>query len=683
MKVTFDFAPELEKIVQLPGLLTAAHLSKKNFFAVTNRKRDWILDYRATSKKFEDQCEHEWNQLEGIKFLDRVKAVEGDPYLPLEAKKMWRDAKTAWQTKFLDWKPVSEERREALFGKQGSENSLGKLLGGVWDKAWSTMTAVNKRYNYWYLDYDDAFAGEYCSSLPTTSGPQTQRCCFLCNRILSQAKQNRPIPVQFDKILQAAEQCVICRLLGEASKAHVSEAKGTVEFYRTGSFLRAYAGGPRLVRLCADATNGECIRLVNAADRSSTEFLALSHCWGKLTTEEKRAFCTTSENIRTRYDGFSVFELPKTFQDAIMVTRALGIRYLWIDSICIIQYGDNNEDWRHQCTEMKLVYSQAYCVIAATAATSSFSGFLNQPVSSAALRVEDHCGHQFFVSTDIDDYDNDVARAALNSRAWVMQESVLARRTIHFTAHINEYYTLDPHFPKRILVSLELFMINHALHYLVREYTKRDITFPCDRAVAIAGLEQRLSETLVCESRYFIFEKSMHRQLMWLAVSEQRERIDYDSPIPSWSWMAWTGPIDFPNFYPKLVAGSEFLDIDVNVNVRFHATRKDALKADLGRLKKHTLRQHSFVSGEDCREIVDELGQGQGQLAFDASADEHPQPMFCIVVGRDRPVDRRIFSMYNVLIVVPTDTVGEYRRIGIGKVDPGFVIKETDDVLVV
>jgi hypothetical protein len=83
---------------------------------------------------------------------------------------------------------------------------------------------------------------------------------------------------------------------------------------------------------------------------------------------------------------------------------------------------------------MESVFSAAYCILAATSATGFTAGFLERAVTTESVYVHNAAGEQFYVSTDIDDFDKDVGDAKLNKRAWVMQESVLARRTIYFSA---------------------------------------------------------------------------------------------------------------------------------------------------------------------------------------------------------------------------------------------------------
>jgi hypothetical protein len=91
-------------------------------------------------------------------------------------------------------------------------------------------------------------------------------------------------------------------------------------------------------------------------------YLALSHCWGTTSDGYTSVPKTNKENISSRLKGIPWSSLSKTFQDALHITRALGMRYIWIDSLCIIQ--DDEEDFQKECSKMGQVYSNAICTIA-------------------------------------------------------------------------------------------------------------------------------------------------------------------------------------------------------------------------------------------------------------------------------------------------------------------------------
>ena len=177
------------------------------------------------------------------------------------------------------------------------------------------------------------------------------------------------------------------------------------------------------------------IRLVCSRKWSRGRYVALSHRWGKLTRENEQS-CTFKSNLEDRCRGISFAELGKTFQDAVTVTRRLGLRYLWIDSLCIVQ--DDTEDWRREARRMQDVFHQAYCTIAATAAEDAQAGFLGPRPTSRSVAVQTSQGAPVYFCESVDDFRSDVERACLNQRGWVLQERALSRRTIHFG--INQTY---------------------------------------------------------------------------------------------------------------------------------------------------------------------------------------------------------------------------------------------------
>ncbi|KAF8859344.1 HET-domain-containing protein [Acephala macrosclerotiorum] len=113
-------------------------------------------------------------------------------------------------------------------------------------------------------------------------------------------------------------------------------------------------------------------------------YTALSHCWGSKAAS-LRPVRTLKADLEARQLGIMWEELSKTFQDAIFVTQQLGIRYLWIDSLCIVQ--DDDEDWRDQSGKLAQIYEGSHLTIAATRASNGAEGSLSTRELILATRV--------------------------------------------------------------------------------------------------------------------------------------------------------------------------------------------------------------------------------------------------------------------------------------------------------
>ncbi|OAP59106.1 hypothetical protein AYL99_06404 [Fonsecaea erecta] len=199
----------------------------------------------------------------------------------------------------------------------------------------------------------------------------------------------------------------------------------------------------RLLEVGGEAANTVRLRTVESiGDAYAIEYLALSHCWG---TEPPRVILTT-RSAASLVAGVDVDELCRTFQDAVAVTKRFwdefAVRYLWIDSLCIIQ--DSTEDWRHESTIMGEIYQNAFCTLAATAAADGTRGFFSDrdprlvsPCTVPVVPQKRGGGEKmtrFFYCVDHDDWAKNVSRAPLNGRSWVLQERLLSPRVLHFGA---------------------------------------------------------------------------------------------------------------------------------------------------------------------------------------------------------------------------------------------------------
>lgn len=169
-------------------------------------------------------------------------------------------------------------------------------------------------------------------------------------------------------------------------------------------------------------------------------YLTLSHCWGNADIKKR----TTEGDF-----DIPLEQLPRTFQDAVTVTRRLGFTYLWIDSLCIIQ-GDGT-DWEHESAHMASVYANGTLNLAASCSIDSYGGLMlernqlqvtscywehdSEPISSRRadgswMEAGKVCW-TFDPQSEFDTLGTGKI-LPLRSRGWVLQENVLSPRTLHF-----------------------------------------------------------------------------------------------------------------------------------------------------------------------------------------------------------------------------------------------------------
>ncbi|PWY91879.1 hypothetical protein BO94DRAFT_428708, partial [Aspergillus sclerotioniger CBS 115572] len=214
----------------------------------------------------------------------------------------------------------------------------------------------------------------------------------------------------------------------------------------------------RLIDLGPSATSP--IKVIEtSAQREITdriEYLILSYCWGECNDTAK----TTRFNLHHRLDSLEVDKFPATIRDAISLTRALEIRYIWIDAICIIQPSDDGyyDDLRREGTKMASYYTNAMCCISVSSSPDSSHSFLTE--------------------------------RRLMRQSW---HPKLASR--------------EPEITREVLGSKWLEFVEY--------YATTDLSFPSDRLDAINGIVRYLSERH--QDQYFggIFSSCPEKGLLW------------------------------------------------------------------------------------------------------------------------------------------------------------------------
>jgi hypothetical protein len=152
-------------------------------------------------------------------------------------------------------------------------------------------------------------------------------------------------------------------------------------------------------------------------------YVTLSHCWGTQGT-----LTTTTTNLASRKNKIRLLKLPKTFRDAVTITRALEIQYLWIDSLCILQ--DSAGDRNIESAKMGEYYRNSYLMILALCSSNSNGGILNPRPSDSTILLP---GEKNLYARDSGfSWDWEFAESPLSNRAWAFQERLMSTRILHY-----------------------------------------------------------------------------------------------------------------------------------------------------------------------------------------------------------------------------------------------------------
>ncbi|KAF2262763.1 HET-domain-containing protein [Lojkania enalia] len=317
------------------------------------------------------------------------------------------------------------------------------------------------------------------------------------------------------------------------------------------------------------------IRLLET-DGLLQNYTALSHVWGA-----KRHFTMTRHNIHELKKGIAFEALPKTFQDSISLTRRLGIRYLWIDSLCI--YQDDGPDWERESAKMASIYENAYVVIAATASASDADGLFirrsppdyvnfqlttqdsgTSQIYAFLLRPEEAANTGVYSSLE---------REPLSKRGWALQERYLAKRTLHFATD-QVFFECYQHFvgedgfrirgrfygiykdsqPIQMeesdadrephqKIERERYRGPSIWYTLLHYYHSRELTRASDVLPALSGIARTVEK--ITGDRYVagLWRSQLIEGLLWQALGAHRgaTKAPEEYRAPSWSWASIDG----------------------------------------------------------------------------------------------------------------------------------------------
>ncbi|KAK7747090.1 hypothetical protein SLS62_009246 [Diatrype stigma] len=311
----------------------------------------------------------------------------------------------------------------------------------------------------------------------------------------------------------------------------------------------------------------------------AASYAVLSHSWGS-----SQPLRTLKGNITEHIgEGIATESLPLTFQDAVRVARHLGIRYLWIDSLCIVQ--DDGDDWAKEAAKMADYYTGADVVIATSSSTGCNHGFLGaRPESSGGtlqipLNADSPNGvvALHFREALLGDGGSIARRigyqeGTLSSRGWCYQERLLARRYLSFgrreliwecntTCHCESSDVSNPdpslsvgdtgdgsdhdyNLSLRLSRSSTTDLYRFWMSKVVQHYAHRNLTRYTDRLIAIQGVVSVLEKHLDDEYVYGIWKRDALWGLSW-TTRVAGPCVPLAEIAPSWSWASVYGRVNY------------------------------------------------------------------------------------------------------------------------------------------
>ncbi|KEF57182.1 uncharacterized protein A1O9_07372 [Exophiala aquamarina CBS 119918] len=368
----------------------------------------------------------------------------------------------------------------------------------------------------------------------------------------------------------------------------------------------------RLIDVAPEGFSSGFWRLVEVHDEVLTgPFMTLSHRWGSGTIKLERG------TQHLMLGGMPLSILPGTYQDAIKVVKDLNVRYLWIDSICIFQ--DERTDIQKEATRMAEVYGSAICNISALSGKDNGLFCTRTPeIMNSDSVILDQATFQLntsFLINDLQLWRGELIHMPLTNRGWVLQEEVLAPRTIYFGSrqvlwnclHSRSCETYPSLHPKRQvyigksttdkgtfldddelepitswlsfvkqhsnqddLPGLTLNQVDQKILYkvwtdFVAHYSLRQLTFPIDKLLAIAGVSKLFGTVMRDDFIAGLWRQHLMEGLLWYIRVNTRTASPSEYRAPTWSWASKDGyVIHAPPFNASWIV-ARALDVQCNV----------------------------------------------------------------------------------------------------------------------
>jgi Heterokaryon incompatibility protein (HET) len=307
--------------------------------------------------------------------------------------------------------------------------------------------------------------------------------------------------------------------------------------------------------------------IIPAASRIRGKYMTLSYCWGG-----RYDAMLTSATLNDYQSVIPVDSLPKTLRDAIHITQWFGIRFLWIDSLCILQ--DSVADWEYEAKTMSEVYRYSHLTIAALMAERSDLGCLalRNPLVHQPCWLFKRDGADIFIHPHSEDgtrSSETFYHSSLRKRGWVLQERMLSRRILYFGDQLfwecgkemradlcpfsstSQLRSLQRLSIKRLLSPLQmststashkwqnqpslLEQVETLWKRITLDYTTANLTVKSDRLLAITGIINYIQQCTGFRNLAGLWQPFLLQQLLW--ETGRKNYALLNGRAPSWSWI--------------------------------------------------------------------------------------------------------------------------------------------------